>query len=118
METDIEKLKHKFLKVFEENGFYETRMISGSKSRYKKMYPKHKVIFNAQVFEKDLYDRYDRKEIEHLPRMWCGDLDITIDLKKLQKCSEKTGSFVITSEGGADEAIIFPDNVSYFACLK
>lgn len=46
---------------------YKGRMISGSKSGYRRRYPKNFVCFNANVV------------IEGLGKVWYGDLDITLD---------------------------------------
>lgn len=63
--------------IFEGFGFYEGRMISGSKSGYMKENKSHHVLFNANIFSKK-----KRKKI------WYGDLDITRDCKKLQKIAD------------------------------
>lgn len=63
------------------------RMISFSKSFYRKMHPDNKVYFNAQIFNKK------RKFI------WAGDLDITRDMPILKKISKEAGeTFYIIPE--------------------
>ena len=52
---------------FESHGFNIARMIGGSKSIYRKEYPKDLAIFNANVFMKDV------------GKVWYGDLNLTVD---------------------------------------
>lgn len=54
------------------------RMIAGSKSTYKKAFPKNLVAFNANVC------------IEGLGKVWHGDLDITRDEALLVRLAELT----------------------------
>jgi hypothetical protein len=65
------------LKVFEQNGFYNGRMISGSKSGYRNMHPNNKVVFNANVITKSK------------GKVWYGDIDITIDEENLKKIANE-----------------------------
>ena len=52
---------------FESHGFNTARMIAGSKSAYKGSKPKDLIIFNANVFMKDV------------GKVWYGDLNLTKD---------------------------------------
>ena len=72
--------------VFEKHNFYNGRMISGSKSGYRKRYPKHDIIFNANIFTQS------GKEFH-------GDLDLTKDNLLLQKiCDELGEEMIVLSE--------------------
>ena len=64
---------HEDLKL---NGFYNGRMISHSKSFYRKTFPYNQVYFNANIFI------HNGKEFE---KIWYGDLDITKDGYKLKE---------------------------------
>ncbi len=65
-------------KIFEKNGLYIGRMVSGSKSGYLLKYPKNKVIFNANV-------------ITTSGKVWYGDLDVTVSEDVLKKISKEIG---------------------------
>ena len=72
--------------VFEKHRFYNGRMISGSKSGYRKWYPNHDVIFNANIFTPS------GKEFH-------GDLDLTKDNLPLQRiCNELGEELIVLSE--------------------
>jgi hypothetical protein len=58
---------------------YEGRMISFSKSGYRRDHPENIVIFNANIIQK-IDGRYEK--------IWFGDLDITLDYEKLIQISE------------------------------
>jgi len=67
-------------KIFMNNGLNIGRMVAGSKSRYMDKYPKHKVVFNANVIS------VSRGKI------WFGDLDLTTDdSEKLYNISKEIG---------------------------
>jgi hypothetical protein len=51
------------------------RMISGSKSMYRRTYKDHLVVFNANVCTR-------------AGKIWYGDLDITLDTESLQKLAD------------------------------
>lgn len=75
-------------KIFNKHGFYQSRMISGSKSGYRRRFPENDVVFNARIFT----PKYGG--------VWNGDLDITLDCKELQKISDEIGDeILITYEG-------------------
>jgi|688.fasta_scaffold80382_6 hypothetical protein len=61
---------------------YSGRMISGSKSGYRKVYPENVPVFNANLVIEDAG--------KHV-KVWHGDVDLTVDAEKLLKASEKTG---------------------------
>ena len=61
---------------FESHGFNIARMIGGSKSIYRKEYPKDLAIFNANVFMKDV------------GKVWYGDLNLTEDYVILKSIAE------------------------------
>ena len=66
-------------KLFSDHGFMMGRMISGSKSGYHERYPDHFVVFNANIITKT------REKI------WCGDLDLSLDAADLMKISRDLG---------------------------
>lgn len=51
------------------------RMISMSKSQYRYQHPRNLTIFNARI------------SLETLEIIWWGDLDITLDIKRLKQLS-------------------------------
>ena len=57
---------------------HDGRMIAGSKSTYRRVYPKNLVVFNANVV------------VEGLGKVWHGDLDLTRDEALLVKLAELT----------------------------
>ena len=63
-------------KHFESHGFNTARMIGGSKSVYKNSKPKDLVIFNANVFMKDI------------GKVWYGDLNLTEDYVILKSIAD------------------------------
>lgn len=62
--------------VLRKHGFHVSRMICGSKSGYRKRHPESVVIFNANI-------------VTSKGKVWYGDLDLTLDYKKLQKVSRE-----------------------------
>jgi len=72
--------------IFREHGFYQGRMISGSKSGYRNRFPENDAVFNACIFTKS-------------HGKWHGDLDITVDKENLQKLCDILGEeMLITYE--------------------
>ena len=65
--------------IAERNLGFPGKMISGSKSGYTSRYPKHDVIFNANIFT------------EAGKKIWYGDLDITNSGPNLQTLSKELG---------------------------
>ena len=61
---------------FESHGFDSARIITGSKSVYKSSKPKDLIIFNANVFMKDM------------GKVWYGDLNLTEDYVILKSIAE------------------------------
>lgn len=57
---------------------HDGRLIAGSKSTYRRIYPKNLVVFNSNVV------------VEGLGKVWHGDLDITRDEALLVKLAELT----------------------------
>ena len=74
------------LTVFEQQGFHNGRMISGSKSGYHRRYPDNDIMFNANIITKN------GKEFH-------GDLDLTKDAYELQRICNKLGEeMIVVSE--------------------
>lgn len=69
--------KTEILDIFEEQGFREGRMISGSKSGYAQRKPNHKAVWSANIVTK-----------EH-GKVWWGDLDLAEDGAALQNVADK-----------------------------
>jgi hypothetical protein len=73
--------------AFEKRNFYLGRMISGSKSGYRRAYPDNDVLFNANIFSPSGRNK------------WYGDLDITKDAKVLQEiCDELQEELIVVPE--------------------
>lgn len=62
-------------KIAEQYLGHKARLLCGSKSRYKEMYPLHLIVFNANVFM-------------GFQKIWYGDLDLDIDVDKLYALSK------------------------------
>jgi hypothetical protein len=73
--------KNKFLKVMQEHGFSNARMLAYSKSTYLKNNPNDLVLFNANVFT------------DH-GKFWYGDLNLDKDKDALQKVANATGQTI------------------------
>lgn len=65
------------VKIFDDENYSFGRMISASKSGYKRMYPEHDVYFNGNIFT-----------IENGKIFW-GDIDYTKDEETLQRIANK-----------------------------
>ena len=74
-----EDKKEILINKLSENGFFPARMISWSKSGYRKLHPDHFVMFNANSFT----DKFGK--------IWHGDIDITLDANKLKQISDEIG---------------------------
>tara|TARA_Y100000310_G_scaffold246228_1_gene251417 strand:+ start:920 stop:1309 length:390 start_codon:yes stop_codon:yes gene_type:complete len=61
------------VKVFNAFGFYNGRMIAGSKSHYRKEHPDDMIVFNANII------------MEGFGKVFFGDINITEDYKILKK---------------------------------
>jgi hypothetical protein len=73
--------------IIENNLGYSGRMISGSKTMYQMNNPASVVYFNACIFD------------ELLTQVWYGDIDLTLDKKKIDKIAEVSEQpFYITKE--------------------
>jgi hypothetical protein len=66
--------------IFEQNGFRVARLLSYSKSIYRKTYPDNEAYFNANIFN------------EFGQKVWHGDLDLTLDEKNLRKIAKLMGT--------------------------
>ena len=66
------------LKLFNENGLTLGRMMYGSKSGYRDLYPDNFTVFNANVID-----------AKTLAKVWYGDLDITLNGEKLRKIANE-----------------------------
>jgi hypothetical protein len=74
-------------KSIENNDLHVGRMLSWSKSSYRKSHPDGKAIFNACIYNTDAI------------QVWWGDLDMVIDVEKLQNISnESNQEFYVTTE--------------------
>lgn len=62
---------------FAEHDMHLGRLVCGSKSGYISLHPTHEVYFNANVFT------------EKPEKVWYGDLDLTVDMPKLQSIANK-----------------------------
>lgn len=74
MISEFENIKPEILKILEKYGeprFYLGRLISGSKSTYRKNNPDNIVLFNANIIT------------INLDKIWYGDVDITLDADAL-----------------------------------
>ena len=67
------------MKEFIQKGLGNGRILSFSKSSYRKENPDHEIYFNANIFTLE-----DGK-------IWFGDLDLTKDIDQLKEISESLG---------------------------
>ena len=63
--------------LFQNSHLAVGRMISGSKSGYRSMYPDNEVYFNANIFTKE-------------GKVWFGDLDLTKEDAALQSIADES----------------------------
>lgn len=79
--------------VFYSRGLIRGRLISGSKSRYREMYPDNEVYFNANIF------------VLGEGKIWNGDLDITRDKDVLEEIAREIGKdlFILREMDGRFE---------------
>jgi hypothetical protein len=64
---------------FKDEELYHGRLISFSKSFYRKQFPENQIYFNANVF------------VLGEGKIWYGDLDLTVDGEKLQRIASQSG---------------------------
>lgn len=64
----------------------QARMVGGSKSIYRADHPNHAVVFNANLVDGSGH------------KIWYGDVDITVDLPKLDQLALAIGTLYIISE--------------------
>jgi len=65
--------------LFISEGLSLSRMISGSKSGYRELYPENEVYFNANIF------------VLGEGKIWYGDLDVTREIEKLENVARNLG---------------------------
>lgn len=70
-------MKEKILDELEFYGFNICRLLSGSKTTYRKAHPNNLIYFNANIF------------VEDLGKIWWGDIDLTREHRKLSKIATK-----------------------------
>jgi hypothetical protein len=89
MHTKEEQLNHNF---FRQIGLEFSRLISGSKSGYRKRFPDHEVYFNANIFTEN-------------GKIWHGDLDLNLDSEKLQNLANElqTDLYILSEMDGRFE---------------
>lgn len=107
--------------IFSKHGLNINRMISASKSGYRKRHPENFVMFNANIF------------IRSKHKVWHGDIDVTKDAINLQKvCDEIGEEMIVVSEMkgrfGAEEFkykeirktadVIFTPHKTYYELLE
>ena len=85
--------REKIIEELENSGLRVARMLSYDKSFYCEKHPKNVVLFNANIF--------DRK----LGKIWYGDLDLTLDGKKINEVAKKleTTFYVLKEMNGRFE---------------
>lgn len=81
---------------FSKFGLYEGRMISASKSLYRRLYPYNKVYFNSIIYI---------KENENLLKVWHGDLDISLDGDLLKNISLEYGKILFVSPEHTEQIV-------------
>ncbi len=64
-------------KIAQKHLGYSGRLLCGSKSTYRRKYPEHYVLFNANLFT------------INYGKIWYGDIDLNIDKNKIVKISEQ-----------------------------
>ena len=104
-------MNEKYLKFFGDEELIIGRMISSSKSMYRKTFPKHKIIFNARIYLLSDYEKHQDKVKDFFKGMsfeiWWGDLDLTLSMEKLERVQVKIGKpIIITTEHGSQREII------------
>jgi hypothetical protein len=65
--------------IFITEGLNEGRMVCGSKSLYREMFPDNEVYFNANIF------------VLGEGKIWYGDLDVTNDIEALKNVASRIG---------------------------
>ena len=71
--------KKNYSEVFTRHGFGPGRLISGSKSGYRQIFPNNLVVFNANILTKKG------------GKVWYGDLDVTLDFYSLKDVADELG---------------------------
>lgn len=83
--------------VFNDHTLNFARLISFSKSTYRKCYPNNKVVFNSRV--------YTLEDGE----VWYGDLDLTLDEEKLKNVSKVIAKDLYVL---FESSVIFKENLT------
>ena len=65
--------------IFINEGLIEGRMVCGSKSLYRDMFPDNEVYFNANIF------------VLGEGKIWYGDIDVTKEKEQLENVARKIG---------------------------
>lgn len=92
--------------VFTKHNLPFRRMISGSKSLYRKTYPENLIIFNARIYDEKTFNLYKNSKIKNFfdgqkIEIWYGDLDLNFDMQRLQAVAyELKKCLIITTETG------------------
>lgn len=98
-------MDNRYLSAFEKYGFNFGRMLSGSKSFYRKSNPDNLIIFNARIYTQinyetnllDIKDFFKGQESE----IWYGDINLNNDIYNLYRIYlDIREPLVITSEMG------------------
>lgn len=71
--------------IFRKHGFHNARLISGSKSLYRRRFPTHNILFNANIFTKK-------------GKVFYGDIDLDKDNLPLQRICNEIGEEIIIVE--------------------
>ena len=92
--------KMKLAQQFQDAGLCMGQMISGSKTLYRNMFPKHMVCFNGNIF------------VEGLGKVWWGDIDVTLSKAVLRKVAydNQVTLYVLREMEGRFENEDRPDN--------
>lgn len=82
---------HDYINYFDKERYFVGRMVSNSKSRYRKQYPYNKVLFNANIFVQNINNE--------LEKIWWGDIDLSLEGDILKKIAIETNqTFYIYDE--------------------
>ena len=101
--------------LLQEKVGYDGKMISGSKSGYRNIYPKNFVLFNANICiaEKKLLTTKGKK-------IWWGDIDITKSRNALREIALETDTdiYVLSEMDGRFENEKTPIIKNFVYCAK
>ena len=71
-------MKRTMTEAFIANKLYPGRMVGGSKSGYRKMFPDHLVIFNSNIVDKNTMEK-----------VWYGDMDLTLSHDIIEELADE-----------------------------